>query len=56
MTQDLEITKRFARALENYQSVLDEQGRMFATRKPRDLGEADEEVRDALKALIADLD
>ncbi|WP_187432732.1 hypothetical protein [Agromyces mariniharenae] len=56
MTQDLEITKRFAKALTNYQAVLDEQGKMFATRDPRDLGEADAEVRAALKALIDDLD
>lgn len=55
MTQELEITKRFALAFSNYRAVLDEQGRTFATRRLRDLGEADAEVREALKALIADL-
>lgn len=56
MTQDLEVTKRFALAFADYQTVLAEQGRSYATRKPRDLGEADRELREALKALIADLD
>ncbi|WP_341994721.1 hypothetical protein MRBLWH7_002389 [Microbacterium sp. LWH7-1.2] len=56
MTHDAEVTKRFVDAIADYQTALDEQGRAFATRKPRDLGEADLEVRASLKALIADLD
>jgi hypothetical protein len=56
MTHDVEVTKRFVIANADYQVALDEQGRTFATREPRDLGGADLEVRASLKALIADLD
>ncbi|MBM7388894.1 hypothetical protein JOE37_001888 [Clavibacter michiganensis] len=56
MTHDAEVTKRFVIATADYQVALDKQGRTFATREPRDLGEVNLEVRASLKALIADLD